>query len=235
MPDHYFWLDGIRSDDMGIYLQSPIEFSSAVRRVETISITGRSGDLHISDGSFENVTGTATCYLLERYVGHALDRLGTFLGLESGYRRLETSYEPDIYRMARITGAPGSAVRMGLLNPFTIEFDCMPQKFLLSGEYPIIVTKTQHIHNDYMPAAPLIRVYGDSAGSIAVNGVTIQIQDIDGYMDIDCGIQNAYKESENMNASINAPSFPVFNHGDNTVGFSGGITQLQITPRWWTL
>ena len=63
--DKKFWLDGACSLDAGIRLQNELTFGQATPRVTVTSIPGRSGDLHMWDGSYSNVTGTAKCYALD--------------------------------------------------------------------------------------------------------------------------------------------------------------------------
>ena len=63
--DKKFWLDGACSLDAGIRLQNELTFGQATPRVTVTSIPGRSGDLHMWDGSYSNVTGTAKCFALD--------------------------------------------------------------------------------------------------------------------------------------------------------------------------
>ena len=141
MDDKKFWLDGACSLDAGIRLQNELAFGQATPRVTVTSIPGRSGDLHMWDGSYSNVTGTAKCFALNaNEVAELLPGIAEFLcGGTMGYRRLETEEEPDIYRMARVENLPETEIRVRRLAPFNISFDCMPQKFFKSGEWPITV------------------------------------------------------------------------------------------------
>jgi phage-related protein len=52
---------------------------------------------------------------------------------------------------------------------------------------------------------------------------------------LDCDLQNAYNGNGNRNMYIDAPEFPVLKNGENKISFSGGITKIQIIPRWWEL
>ena len=50
---------------------------------------------------------------------------------------------------------------------------------------------------------------------------------------------NAYRKKAdgrgNANADIRAEKFPILKNGDNSISFSGGVTEIQIIPRWWEL
>lgn len=242
MPD-YFSIDGERSDLIGIYLQGPITFGAAEPKLKTVSVPGRNGDLHFFDGSFSNVPGTAKCFALkEESVNEVLNATARWCLLDPGYHRLETMEEPDYYRLARVCAGPETEIRMKRLAPFSLKFDCKPQKFFLDGDDVINISASgATIQNPGFPSLPLIDVYGSGAGTLSVGGYDISFNDsFSGPITIDCDTQNAYQKigsnaPENKNSVIYAPKFPVLSPGSNTISWMGGITSVKITPRWWTL
>jgi phage-related protein len=79
---------------------------------------------------------------------------------KKGYRRLETSDDPDHYWLARVENSPQIAMRLRTLAPFNIGFDCKPQRFLKSGENPVVFTESGSLFNQYgQIALPLIVVH----------------------------------------------------------------------------
>ena len=63
----------------------------------------------------------------------------------------------------------------------------------------------------------------------------VQIKNLSSSLTLDCELQDAYKGLENHNADISAPEFPVLEAGENRIGWTGGVTHIEIIPRWWTL
>ena len=59
----------------------------------------------------------------------------------------------------------------------------------------------------------------------------------DGYTDIDCDLEDAYKGSANKNGCLQLYSgeFPTLAPGENGITLGTGITKVEITPRWWSL
>ena len=98
MLNETFYLDGIDARSAGIQLQAPIEFSEAIPIVEAQTIPGRNGDLVRYTGSYENRSGSASCFCLQKDVEKAVSSAGRFLMGKKGYRRLETSDDPEIGR-----------------------------------------------------------------------------------------------------------------------------------------
>lgn len=237
MLNETFYLDGIDARSFGIQLQSPIEFSEAVPIVEAQTIPGRNGDLIWETGSYENRSGNCDCYCLQKEVSRAISVAGRFLMSSKGYRRLETSDDPDHYWMARVENSPQIAMRMRTLAPFEISFDCKPQRFVKQGETPIELKGNLTLFNEYgFDALPEIRVFGSGEGILTVGSCIVRILEIENGMTIDSETKNAYNDNgDNLNSKIYATDFPVLVGGDNPIAFSGGITHIQIIPRWWEL
>ena len=236
MHNETFYLDGVDARSVGIKLQSPVEFSDAVPVVDVQSIPGRNGDLVWDTGSYENRSGSASCFCLQKDVEKALSAAGRFLMSSKGYRRLETSDDPDHYWMARVENSPQIAVRLRTLAPFEIGFDCKPQRFVKAGENTIVFTSNGSLFNQYgQIALPFVTLYGQGAGRLTIGDCVVEVKALNGSLYLDSDTQNAYNNNGNQNLNINAPVFPVLGDGEIEVAFIGGIERVEIIPRWWEL
>ena len=236
MLNETFYLDGIDARSAGIQLQAPIEFSEAVPVVEAQTIPGRNGDLIWETGSYENRSGSASCFCLQKDVEKAISSVGRFLMAKKGYRRLETSDDPDHYWLARVENSPQIAMRLRTLSPFEIGFDCKPQRFVKSGENAIVFQQNGSLFNQYgQIALPFITLYGQGSGRLPIGDCVVEVKTLDGILYLDSDTQNAYNNNGNRNLNINAPVFPVLGDGEIPVAFSGGIERVEIMPRWWEL
>ena len=236
MLNETFYLDGVDARSAGIQLQAPIEFSEAVPVVEAQTIPGRNGDLVWETGSYENRSGSASCFCLQKDVEKAVSSAGRFLMGKKGYRRLETSDDPDHYWMARVENSPQIAMRLRTLAPFEIGFDCKPQRFVKSGENAVVFSSSGSLFNQYgQIALPFITLYGHGAGTLTIGDCVVAIKALDDVLYLDSDTQNAYNNNGNQNLNINAPIFPVLGDGEIPIAFSGGIERVEIVPRWWEL
>ena len=238
-----FTLGGKSSKDFGIVITTPPPIVFAEREFESLRIPGKSGDITIDAGRYKNVTIPYECAFVPKN-GQNLRDLATesqvLLMPTSGYRRLEDSFKIDRYRMARVIGQLSVESIVEKAGVFTVNFDSDPRAFLKSGETEISFSRSGSISNPTIfDALPLIKVTGSAAGTVSVNGTTVEIKSISGTIYLDCENENAYSLSagapKNENANIYAPDFPVLSPGDNSVQFTGGITSVKITPRWWEL
>lgn len=122
------------------------------------------------------------------------------------------------------------------LGEFDITFNCKPQLWLKIGELKQEFTAAGTIYNPTLQNAhPWIRAYG--TGKIAVGTGIMTINSADIYTDIDCDIEEIYKETTNCNSNVTmgTAGFPELVPGDNEVSFSDGITKLEIIPRWFVI
>lgn len=236
MLNETFYLDGIDANTVGINLQNPIQFTQAVPKYSTQSIPGRNGDLIFETDSYENRTGTAKCFCLQENVELAISASGRFLMGKPGYRRLETSDDPDHFWMVKVKNSPVIDQRLRMIAPFQIKFDCKPQRFLKSGEYAVEFSSDGYLHNIYgQIALPYITMYGSGSGSITIGNCVVDIKSIDGLLHLDSETQNAYNNDGNQNMNINASIFPTLPDGEIRIAFSGDIERIEIIPRWWEL
>lgn len=98
----------------------------------------------------------------------------------------------------------------------------------------------QLLNPTVFPSKPLLYVLtaGTGTGTITINGETITIDGNQfrvGYIDSD--IQDCYRDTENLNTFVTfqAGNFPEFIPGLNTIEFDSGISEVDVTPRWWRI
>lgn len=222
--------------DFGVGISGSGTFSAPKRELETVSVPGRSGDLTMDNGRYNNIEITYPCYIYRDFA-RSFNDFRAFMLSNVGYKRLEDTYHPDEFRKAYVaTNLDPKVYALNWSGEFDLTFSCMPQRFLKLGEVSITLEENSLLVNPTLfDAAPLIRVYG--SGILGVGENTITIEDVDDYIDIDCDIQDAYYGFENYNSKItlNSGAFPKLSPGENGIAMSGDITRVDILPRWWTL
>lgn len=211
-------------------------FNSTRRDVETYSIPGRTGDLHIDNKRFENVTVPFQA-IIKTDFDRNYTEMKNFLLSHNGYNELWDSHHPDEYRLARFKGDIYPEMRINnTVGKFTLNFDCKPQHYLVSGNVAKTFTASGNIVNpELFDAMPLIRIYG--SGTVRIGAYQIDVSEHDqNYVDIDCELMDAFCGATNMNAYISVANdvFPVLVPGTNGVQMSGA-TKVEIVPRWWRL
>lgn len=236
IPHQYLIYDGANSLDFNVKISGDGTFSAPEREVEKIEVPGRSGDLILDNNKFKNITVKYDAYITKDFSTSAA-RLRAFLLSRKGYLRLEDTYHPSEFRMAAFKGPFDPSVTALESADFTLSFDCMPQRWLKSGEnyFTVLAGETVTVRNptEYT-ALPLILVTG--TGTFQVNDITVQVNENSGATVIDSDIQNCYEGTINRNPDVAMTdhTFPSLEPGQNTIIAGAGIV-LQIKPRWWTI
>lgn len=234
-----FIFGGESSLDYNLTIESYPSYNTAQRAIEKYQVPGRSGSLVFDTGAFENVMQSYAAYLkaFPLKTHQAARSAANWLMAPGGYKRLEDSYDPEVYRMAVFSGPLDLENWFAKYGRATLEFDCMPQRWLKSGEMESAVQNGGHIYNPGQESQPLIRISGTGAGTLILGKYNIQISSIPAAgLWMDSETQNAYSGTTNENDQITLTAgFPMLPPGETEIGWSGGITGVWITPRWWML
>lgn len=231
---NYFIFDGENSKDYGVYISGQGTFNAPERDYKTIAVPGRDGSLLGVDHRLENVELTYNAFIYANFKQN-IAALRSMLLSKTGYKRLTDTYHADEFRRAFYRG--GLDVDVTPKNDageFDIEFECMPQRFLLSGESQLSIQSGGSITNPTLfPSKPLIDVTG--YGTLTINDQTITISNTFPAITIDCELQDCYYGLQNANRQvvIEGNTFPELRAGANNFAYDNTITGVTVTPRWW--
>ena len=244
--------NGKSSSSFGIIVERYPSPNRPARRGTVLQIPGRNGNLVIEDGTYENVTLKFDVYLSAE-PANLYDRaaaVADWLLVSSGYQRLMTEYEPDIFRLARFAGPLDIEAILNIHGRATLEFDCYPQRFDALGhvysDYGSLSSGSATITNTgIMIAKPMIKVTGkgnvvlDFASAASGNTTEVDFAFSTSKTEtiiLDCDLHDAYYEDgSNANAAVSFldaeasipesadyfyPTFPELTPGSNTVSLS---------------
>lgn len=229
-----YW-NGKSSDDLRVIVEHYPERIIPKRQYTTVSVPGRNGELYIDAGAFESYQQPYDIYIsAERQKLPPIARKVSEWLSVPGYRILEDSYEYGVFRKAFFVGPLDVENIMNRFGRATINFQCKPQRFLKEGDFSKTYTEGVELINPTgFEALPLIVINGSGAGTITINGETVQLSNVN-ELTLDSETQNAYAGSQNRNNTM-VGKFPTLGAGSTEISFSGGISSVQIKPRWWTL
>lgn len=194
--------DGVDSSSFGVFISGDGVFDAPARRGEMISIPGRNGSLFMDEGVFENITVEYPAFIGTGYEELFRTKLGdlrSWVTSRGNYKRLTDTYHPDEFRLGvyreGLEVDPEVITRAG---GFTLKFDCKPQRYLLSGENPIIITSPAMITNPTLfYAKPLIKVIGN--GRVRIEPYEFRVSGNDGELWIDSELLETYRLIQDLN------------------------------------
>lgn len=244
-----FTLDGRSTREWNIGLSGSGVFSAPVRRGEEVQIPGRNGSKWIDEGVFNNITVEYPCWIARGFDAQIDDFRAWLMAHADGYYRLEDTYHPDEFRLARVVGPfepnPGTLNKSGR---FTVTFDCDPRRFLKSGDFYITLfdqdkTGTLEIFNPtYYDCAPILELNRMGIGTIYVGDGWIEATNVVENITLDCetlvtmrGTTPVYVEQLviNSNGPITIPQG--VSEITETISDMDQDIDIMIKPRWWTI
>lgn len=224
----YFIYNGIDSRMMDIIVTAMPPTVRAAKRLESITVPGRDGSLHETDGAYDNYTKTIECAIKDR---KKLDDIAAWL---TGSGEIIFSSEPDkVYRVT-ISNTISIAQMMRTFQKFQVSFDTYPFKYsvnrfdeALELEKPAVILGKGTVYSQ-----PVITVYGSGTVTLTINGADYPLSNVDGYVTINSEIEECYKGNLNRNNIFSADEFPRLDPGDNSISWTGNVEKIEIQPNW---
>ena len=209
-----------------------------IRKITTVQIPGTNREIidmqdawESYDQSYTLIVGDGTQDSIQEKLCIIAEKL-----YKTGYQVLIDDYEPDIFRLAYYTGPFDVENRKTRVGKFDITFRCRPERFLVSGNVPIEISSGSIITNPTaFTAKPLIHIEGNGSGSLTVAETTITITDMIDYLNIDCERQDVYRQINENRNNLMTGNFPELKAGNSTITYTGGITSVSITPKFWII
>ena len=192
---NHLTFDSVDSSSFGVFISGEGVFDAPARRGEMISIPGRNGSLFMDEGVFENIEVEYPAFIgtgYERIFRQKLGDLRSALTSRGNYKRLTDTYHPDEFRLAVYrSGLEVDPTVITRAGNFKMKFDCKPQRFLFSGEDPLIYTANGSISNPTLFASsPLIKVTGN--GTVAIGDYRFIVTQNESTIWIDTEVMEAY-------------------------------------------
>ena len=224
----YFIYNGIDSRMMDIIVTAMPPTIRAAQRVESVTVPGRDGSLHETDGSYDNYTKTMECAIKNR---EKLDDIAAWL---TGSGEIIFSSEPDkVYRVT-ISNTISIAQMMRTFQKFQVSFDTYPFKYSVNrfDEALELEKSAVILGKGTVYSQPVITVYGSGTVTLTINGADYPLSNVDGYVTINSEIEECYKGNLNRNNIFSADEFPRLDPGDNSISWTGNVEKIEIQPNW---
>lgn len=247
---NFFVFDGRNSRDWKVGLSGSGTYDAPARKGESVAIPGRNGAVWVDEGAYENTMLRYPCWIADGFDKRVDDFRAFLMAHGDKYYRLEDSYHPEEYRLARYPGEfvaePGTR---NLTGRFELYFDCDPRRWLKSGEYErelfVVESATEEgttttLYNPtHFPAAPIINFENAEPGSFYINDTRIVLNELVESANLDCETY-VWTDTE---GTVIAPNVDIYGDvrlqpGQNVIRETCSMVEFficYITPRWWTI
>ena len=242
--DWFEW-NGVKCTNYGMHVLQQPSYIRPAERVEYKEIPGRAGSLILLEGEdvYDDISLACTCVIDEPSV------IRDICSWLRGYGKVKFATDDTGYYEARVENQI-SFDKIVAGNPhrsFQVQFRCKPFRRLDSGDTTITVSTSPYTLKNLgnVLSLPLLKVYAGSSdvtdATIMIGSSTMIINSLEknSYIMIDCEAKKAYRGSR---GSASDPltllgtrvtgEWMKIPTGTSYVSFTGGISKIEITPRW---
>lgn len=240
MSLHSFTFNGVASSTYGIYIKDKMVYGAPARSVSAITIPGRSGDLIIDNGRFENFRGWYDCYFIPNSAYTTLQGLSkavkAWLNPSVNYYTLTDTYNVDCFRKVCFSSQLDFVETLLKVGSAKIAFNCKPFLYLTTGLNTITLTQAGTVTNpELFPSYPYIKITGSGNVTLSIGSASFVLTAIGPSIEIDSEIMNVYRGATSLNSKMTSSGFPVLLPSNNSISWTGTVTKVEIIPRWCTL
>ena len=212
--------------DFGIVINQRPPTVRAEKNVQEPEVPGRDGDLTVDDGTYKPITLPFICTLLDT------SNLDAVLFWLDGYSDLILSWQNDRYYKAKMINRIDIVRSLEILGEFPLLFKAQPFGYALNNDLiTLLATPSTVTNTATKDSKPVIKVYGTGMIDLIVNGSTIHLTNVVGYVTIDSDLMDCYKDTLLKNNDMTG-DFPELVVGENAVSWTGTVTSVEITPNW---
>lgn len=234
---HDFNFNGKSLFDFGVIVTNSPEWVVPRRDITSVSIPGRSGDLIIDNGKYDNLSISYTVSTIPAFMKNTLyetiNSLKDWLLTNGTYGKLTDTYNPGYYRLARVSNINNIVNDIASVGSTTIIFDCKPYLYRNDGEQLIRTTNTNFIikNPEHYESEPYFKIFGSGDITVRVGEYSFILTNVVDYLEIDCEMQDCFREYTNCNKQFQGV-FPKLTFGNNTVIINGNVNEIQYKGKF---
>lgn len=201
------------------------KYIRAEKVVEEIEVPGKDGVLYVDTNTYGKKQLVLNVYIKDNKYLHKIKKW------LQGYGDLTVGTQPHFKYRAYISESISfDRFYRNSSNYFQVVVDVEPFLYPIK-EYPIEATGMTLISNiGDIRTSPILRVFGNGDLSFAINGKSVSVDDVSGYIDIDCEIGAVFKDDISFENNTTG-EFPLFLQvGDNVLTMNSNVTKIEVQP-----
>lgn len=226
----YIIINGVSSDTVGLYIDTPPMPPMQAQNFQTVSIPNRPEVLTVRSITRADVQVDINAYLFDD--DQSADPSAIYAFLDNA-ETLGTSKSEDFeYRVRRFLGVTPAYQGHGK-QLLTLSFMCSPYRYSTDNDAAELMTFPNTVNNSgNVFCQPIYKLYGIGELTLTVNedtDNTLTIPDVDGYVVADAEKLICHKDGTFMRCSGKIPFLGV---GDNSIETNATKIEIIKNERW---
>lgn len=216
-----FTFNNVYSESLDIIVKEMPLVPRAQKNIESISVNGRNGALHIDNKNYLPINYTIDC------ISKNKDKVDEINSKLIGTHQLTLSKYPGRYWNATIKNQITFAKYLTYFNEFPLQFELDPIAYSIEETTETLESNASILVEGNVETYPIITISG--VGSVIINGYTLIVNESD--ITIDCNLMQCYMHNISKNDMVELDEFPKLKVGINDVVLGEGIEKVVIKYR----
>lgn len=216
-----------RSLYLNLYLENYPSIPIANEEYEEQPVEGRSGHLIINKGTYPDKKIPFTFTILSPQIEIDFERVYEWL-TEIEDNRLIFGRNDRCYKVKKVIFG-NIQKEFRTIGEFDVTFLCEP--FTQDLEKTVHEITSSGFKINYTGNAPgdtLIKVYGTGNIQLTINGETMQINNVNNYVEIDSYVLQVRNQDGTSKDNDALGDFVLFTKGINTISYTGNVTKVVV-------
>lgn len=221
----YFNLN--RSLNLNLFLENYPSIPIANEEYEEQPVEGRSGNLIINKGTYPDKKIPFTFTILSPQIEIDFEKVYEWF-TEIEDNRLIFGRNDRCYKVKKVIfGDIQKEFRS--IGEFDVIFLCEPFTQDLKKVVHEITSSGFKINYDgNAPGDTLIKVYGSGNIQLTINGETMQIDNVDNYIEIDSNLLQVRNQDGTSKDNDTLGDFVLLEKGENIISYTGAVTKIVV-------
>lgn len=221
------YFNGNRSLNLNLYLESYPSIPISNEEYEEVPVESRSGNLIVNKGTYPDKKIPFTFTILSPKIEIDFEKIYEWL-TEINDNRLIFGRFDRCYRVKKVIFGNiqkefrtiGEFDVTFLCEPFTEELDKTINEITYSG--------FKINYNGNAPGDTLIKVYGTGNIQLTINVETMQIDNVNNYVEIDSDLLQVRNQDGTSKDNDTLGDFILLEKGENTISYTGIVTKIIL-------
>lgn len=216
-----------RSLSLNLFLENYPSIPIANEEYEEVQVEGRSGNLIINKGTYLDKKIPFAFTILSPKIDIDFERVYEWL-TEIEDNRLIFGRNDRCYKVKKVLfGNIQKEFRS--IGEFDVIFLCEPfTQDLTKTTHEITKSGFKINYNGNAPGDTLIKVYGSGNIQLTINGETMQINNVNNYIEIDSDLLQVRNQDGTSKDNDALGDFVLLTKGENTISYTGSVTKIII-------
>ena len=223
--------NGYNCTDVGLKVKKRPNIPIPQKRITEIVIPGKSGSLHVDEGTYEEIE----IYLEFNFTcsdngwGESMRKIRKWLHGKGDKKLIFSDDDQFFYKVSYVRTEEDTERRIKKLGYLTVIFVCEPYVYSVVGDVAILLPCD--LQNNGEIAAPLYRISGEGVCTLSVNGNSVTAN-IGQELAIDTDLLVAFRGDAIENTATTGDLEALrLQPGENTIEITDGFT-ATVVPRW---